>query len=246
MINLADITIPIAFIAGIVSFLSPCILPLVPAYMSYLAGASVVDANKKDRPSRGKIFLNSVFFVLGFVIVFSILGILLASVLSSIALDARVYLTWIGGAIIIFFGLYLTGLLKIPFLNKARQFKPKKFRSSYLTSFTFGVAFAAGWTPCIGAILGGILTLAIVNPASALNLMLAYAAGLGVPFLIAGAFISQFSSFISRFSRFMTYFTKIMGVVLVILGILVITGYISQASLFLPPELAALEAFLVE
>ena len=243
---MADITIPIAFVAGIVSFLSPCILPLVPAYMSYLAGASVADTNAKNRPSRGKVFMNSVFFVIGFVIVFSILGILLASVLSSVAIDARVYLQWIGGAIIIFFGLYLTGLLKIPFLNKTRTFRPRKFKSSYLTSFTFGVAFAAGWTPCIGAILGGILTLAIVNPASALNLMLAYAAGLGVPFLIAGAFISQFSTFIAKYARFMAYFSKAMGVVLIVLGILVITGYLAQVSLILPPGLVELETMLLE
>ena len=198
-----NITIPIAFIAGIISFLSPCILPLVPAFMSYLVG----NANKI---SRTKIFINSIFFVLGFVIIFSLIGVLLASVLSSIALDARIYLSYIGGAVIIFFGVYLTGILKIPFLNQTKRFRPKRFKSNYLTSFVFGVAFAAGWTPCIGAILGGILTIAIVNPTSALNLMLSYSAGLGIPFLIAGLFISQFSKFIQKFTKFMKYFTVLM------------------------------------
>jgi cytochrome c-type biogenesis protein len=235
---MADITIPIAFLTGVISFLSPCILPLTPAFISYLAGSSVVDASgNKVKPSRLKIFLNASFFVTGFVVVFSLLGVLLNSVLSNVAYDARIWLSYVGGTIIIFFGLYLIGVFKIPFLNVQHKLQPKRFKSNYLTSFVFGVAFAAGWTPCIGAVLGGILTLAIVQPAAAFNLMLAYSFGLGIPFLIAGAFISQFSAFITRFSGFMKYFTIAMGVILVALGILVITGYIGAISLFLPTEM---------
>ncbi len=235
---MADITIPIAFVAGILSFLSPCILPLTPAYISYLAGSSTADlAAKKVHPSRLKIFLNALFFVIGFAVVFSLIGVLLNTVLNSVAFDARIWLSRIGGAVIIFFGLYLMGILKLPFLNIQHRFQPKRFKSNYLTSFVFGIAFAAGWTPCIGAILGGILTLAIVQPAAAFNLMLAYSFGLGIPFLIAGAFISQFAAFITRFSRFMKYFTFVMGVLLVILGVLVFTNYIGAISLFLPSGL---------
>lgn len=234
----ADLTISIAFAAGIVSFLSPCILPLVPAFISYLAG-SVGGAKK---PSRMKIFMNSVFFVIGFSLVFSILGVVLNSILGSVAFDARIWLSRIGGVVIIFFGLYLTGALKfltdrIPFLTSAHRIQPRRFKSQYLNSFIFGVAFAAGWTPCVGAILGGILTLAITQPAAAFNLMLAYSFGIGIPFLVAGAFISQTSSFISRFAGFMKWFTLAMGIVLILLGVLVATGYIGAISVFLPIEM---------
>lgn len=232
---MADVTIPIAFVAGILSFLSPCILPLTPAYISYLAGSS-----SGEKPSRGKIFMNALFFVIGFSIVFSILGVVLNSVLGSIAFDARKTLSIVGGVVIAAFGIYLllqAGGVKIPFLGEQHRLQPKRFKSNYLSSFVFGVAFAAGWTPCVGAILGGILTLAITQPAAAFNLMLAYSFGLGVPFLIAGAFISQFSAFIARFSVFMRYFTITMGFVLIALGALVATGYIGAVALFLPTDM---------
>lgn len=237
---MADITIPIAFLAGIVSFLSPCILPLVPAYLSFLAGTSVSDA-KNGGQSRTKIVMSAVFFVLGFSLVFSIIGVLLNSLLGALAFDARMWLSWIGGFVILMFGLYLTGILKkvleklnINFLSQTHRLQPKRYGSSYLTSFVFGVAFAAGWTPCVGAILGGILTLAITQPAAAFNLMLAYSAGIGIPFIVAAVFLSQMTGFISRFSGFMGWFTVAMGFVLIALGLLVMTGYIGAISLFLP------------
>lgn len=174
---------------------------------------------------------------MGFAIVFSLVGVLLNSVLGSLAFDTRKGLSIVGGAVIVAFGVYLTLQalgVRIPFLSREHKFQPRRFKSNYLSSFVFGVAFAAGWTPCIGAILGGILTLAIVQPAAAFNLLLAYSFGLGIPFLIAGAFISQFSAFIARFSGFMKYFTIVMGIVLIALGILVATGYIGAISFFLP------------
>lgn len=243
---MVDITIPIAFVAGVLSFLSPCILPLVPAYLSYLAGTSVTPGEQK--PSKSKIFVNALLFVLGFSLVFSLLGVLLATVLSNVALDVRTYLTIGGGAVIITFGglLIVSQLgMKIPFLSSEHRIKPGRFKSNYLSSFVFGVAFAAGWTPCIGAVLGGILTLAIVQPASAFNLMIAFSLGIGVPFLVAGAFISQFSRFIARFARFMKAFTIAMGAVLIVVGILVAIGFIGSLSSFLPAELAAFESMVL-
>lgn len=238
---MADITIPIAFVAGILSFLSPCILPLTPAYISYLAGTSAVSEDGKPvKPSRGKIFLNALFFVIGFAIVFSLVGVLLNSVLGSLAFDTRMYLSIGGGIVIGLFGIYLILQalgIRIPLLSSEHRLRPRRFGSNYLSSFVFGVAFAAGWTPCIGAILGGILTLAISQPAAAFNLMLAYSFGLGIPFLVAGAFISQFSAFIAKFAGFMKYFTVAMGVLLIALGILVATGYIGAISLFIPAEM---------
>jgi len=182
--------------------------------------------------SRLKIFLNTVFFVLGFSVVFALLGVLLNSVFVSISYDLRIWIGRIGGIIIILFGLYLLGLIKIGFLQREHKLKPKKFSVSYVTSFVFGATFAAGWSPCVGAILGAILTLAAANPGSAFGLLLSYSFGLGVPFLIAGAFISQVSGYIRKYSKLLKYFNLIAGAMLVVLGILVFTDQLSQIANF--------------
>lgn len=183
--------------------------------------------------ARFRIFLNTIFFVLGFSFVFSLLGVLLNSVFSSISYDLRVWISYIGGAIIILFGLYLLGLLRVGFLEREHKLKAKKFSISYVTSFVFGATFAAGWSPCVGAILGAILTLAATNPASSFGLLLSYSFGLGVPFLLAGLFISSASGFIERFSPYLKYFNIVSGLLLVGLGILVFTDQLSRiANLF--------------
>lgn len=231
---MADITLLAAFLAGIISFLSPCILPLVPAFVSYLAGTSVrqVERMKNAKRLRLKIFLNSVAFVAGFAIVFSLLGVLLTSYLSNIAYDLKLNLSRIGGIIIVFFGLYLLGVVKIPFLQTEHKLTPKKLKYTYATSFVFGVAFATGWTPCVGAILGGILTLAITNPASAFSLLLAYTIGLGIPFLATGAFVMNVSVFIARIGKYLKYFNMLMGIILIILGVLVFTQWLPRIANF--------------
>ena len=133
-----------AFLGGLISFLAPCVLPIIPGFLAYLAGASTTETGSK----RKEIFINSIFFVLGFSIVFALLGVLLNTLLENIAYDAQLWLSRIGGVMIIFFGLYLVGLIKIPFLEKEYKFGVKtKFKSRYATSFLFGLAFAAGWTP---------------------------------------------------------------------------------------------------
>ena len=182
--------------------------------------------------SRLKIFLNTVFFVLGFSVVFALLGVLLNSVFVSISYDLRIWIGRIGGIIIILFGLYLLGLLKIGFLEREHKIKSKKFSISYVTSFVFGATFAAGWSPCVGAILGAILTLAAANPGSAFGLLLAYSFGLGVPFLIAGAFISQTVDYIRKYSKVLKYFNLVAGAMLIVLGVLVFTDQLSQIANF--------------
>lgn len=214
-----EISLGISFVAGLVSFLSPCILPIIPGFLAYLAGTSVEDVSK-----RKEIFLNSFFFVLGFSTVFSTLGVLLNTALEAIAYDVQLWLSRIGGVIIIFFGLYLIGLIKIPFLD--REYKPRvtvRFNSRYATSFVFGAAFAAGWTPCVGAILGGILGLAASAPGSAFSLLFSYSLGLGLPFLIVGFFTSKASDFINRYADVLQYITRVFGVVLIAIGVLVFT-----------------------
>ena len=175
------------------------------------------------------VFINSVFFVLGFTIIFSLLGVLLQSVLSNISYDVQIWLSYIGGIIIILFGIYLLGLIKIPFLEREHKLKVKRrFRYSYLTSFIFGSAFAVGWTPCVGAILGSILTLAVINPIDAFRFLLSYSIGLGIPFLIVGLFTDKASNFINKSASWLKYFNYIFGVVLILLGILVFTNQLSR------------------
>lgn len=224
-----EFSIGVALLAGLVSFLSPCILPIIPGFLAYLAGTS----SENTQPKRSEVFLNSLFFVLGFSVIFAALGALLNSLLESIAYDTQIWLSRIGGLIIIAFGLYLTKLLPIPWLDKKHGMQVKtKFKSRYLTSFVFGAAFAAGWTPCVGAALGAILGLAASQPGLAFWLLLAYAIGLGVPFLIIGLFTAQASKLISKLGKWLTVINIIFGILLIIIGIMVFTQTLSRLASF--------------
>lgn len=226
---MTDISLPFALLAGLISFLSPCVLPIIPGFLAYLAGTSVGEAEKH----RWELFKASIFFVLGFSVVFASLGVLLNTLLEAFAYDIQAWLARIGGAIIIFFGLYLTGLLKIGFLEQT--YKPqvtRKFSSRNLTSFVFGAAFAAGWTPCVGAVLGGILALAASQPGSAFVLLIAYSVGLGVPFLVTGLFASQAQALFIKFGKTVRILNVIFGILLVVIGVLVFTEQLSQVASF--------------
>lgn len=208
-----------AFLAGLVSFLAPCVLPLIPGFLAYLAGGADPAALR-----RRDIFINSVFFVLGFSLVFAALGVLLNTLLEAVAYDVQVWLARVGGAMIIIFGLYLIGLIKIPFLEREHKFNVgRRFQSRYLTSFVFGLAFAVGWTPCVGQALGIILGLAATAPGSAFALLLAYSLGLGLPFLLVGWFTAEASAWFTRYTRAFLIVSKIFGFILVGLGVLVFT-----------------------
>lgn len=177
------------------------------------------------------IFINSLFFVLGFSVIFSLIGVLLQSVLSGVAYTAQNYLSYIGGSIIILFGLYLLGLIRIGFLEREHKLKVKRrFKYSYMTSFVFGAAFAVGWTPCVGAVLGSILTLAATNPGSAFSFLLSYSLGLGMPFLLVGLFTSQSAKFIERIGPKLKYFNYAFGIILVAIGVLVFTQQLSRVA----------------
>lgn len=226
-----DVTLYIAFLAGLVSFLSPCLLPIVPGFLAYISGTSL--SGEIGAKQKWKIFLNSVFFVLGFSVVFAALGVLLNTLLESVAYDALTWLSRIGGILVIFFGLYLTGLIKIPFLEK--EFKigvKRKFHSTYITSFVFGAAFAAGWTPCVGAVLGAILGIAATHPGAAFNLLLSYSIGLGLPFLVLGAFASQATGVIAKLSKYLKPINIAFGFLLIALGILIFTQKLSTIANF--------------
>ncbi len=223
---MVNITVGIAFLAGLVSFLSPCILPLVPAFLTYLVGT-----NKNVSNYRFRIFINSLFFVFGFAIIFTLLGVALTSFLSKISFTLKLWLARFGGLIIFIFGLYLLKIIKIPFLDREHKFKVNP-KYGYFSSFLFGTAFAFGWTPCVGAVLGSILTLAIVNPVNATSLLFAYSLGLGLPFLLVGLFTSEAYNVINKSQKFLKYFNIIVGIILIIVGILVFFNILPRLASF--------------
>jgi cytochrome c-type biogenesis protein len=262
-----EINVVVSALAGAGSFFSPCILPILPAFISYLSGttlhevqnsnnnsssntittttaaatsggsaaaasASAAAAAKQSltvkRSTRLNIFLNTVYFVLGFSLVFAVLGVILNSVLVTVGIGFQSALQSIGGVVIILFGTYLILSTKLRRLNfEKKMTKLPRFKTSYITSFVFGAAFAAGWTPCVGPILGSTFTLAATAPGAAYNSLLAYSLGLGIPFLITGAFFSQATGLIRRMVKYLKYFNPIMGAVLIILGILVFTNQLA-------------------
>jgi cytochrome c-type biogenesis protein len=258
--------------AGLASFLSPCILPILPGFISYLSGTAINEAknsiqdtsttttissnenvgnieSNSDGGGRGQqrqqqqrssttitltrtrlnIFLNTVYFVLGFSLIFAILGVILNSVLSAYGAGFQHYLTSVGGIVIVGFGAYLilsTRIRSLNFEKKMTMSKIPRFKTSYITSFVFGAAFAAGWTPCVGPILGSTFALAATHPAAAYNSLLAYSIGLGIPFLITGAFFSRATGIIRRMVKHLKYFNLVMGGILVVVGILLFTNHL--------------------
>ncbi|MHB1118036.1 MAG: cytochrome c biogenesis CcdA family protein [Minisyncoccota bacterium] len=221
--SMDDIAILVAFGAGLVSFFAPCVLPLVPGFLAYLGGVAL-DKNENVQQARTATFKASVFFVLGFTAVFAVLGLVLHGALIQAGTEFQVSLARIGGAIVIFFGLYLMGLIKLPFLERSRRIAVhKKFPSRAVTSFVFGAAFAAGWTPCVGAALGAILGLAALAPAKAFFLLVAYALGLGVPFLAMGFFAGELERHLNRSFVWVTYLNILFGGILIFLGSLAFT-----------------------
>ncbi len=179
------------------------------------------------------IFISSVFFVLGFSVVFSLVGVLLQTALVHASASVQIWLGRIGGTIIIFFGLFLLGLFTPKFLEQNHVFAVKrKFKSYYLTSFVFGAAFAVGWTPCVSAALGAILALATTQAGSAFFLLFSYTLGIGIPFLLVGLFTNQAQALINRAGKALTYFQYVFGALLIIMGIFIFAGELSKIANF--------------
>ena len=227
-----DTNIISAFVAGIISFFSPCVLPLLPGFLIHISNTGLAEGKNA---SKLRVFLNAICYVFGFSVVFATLGILFNAFIPHNSYIVQTWLSIIGGTIIIFFGLFATGIIKAHWLQKSHQlFRPKKTSVSYISSFIFGAAFAVGWTPCVGAILGAVLTLAISQPSIAFGLLLSYSLGIGIPFLILGAFASQAVPLLRKLGPHLETVQKIAGVILIIFGILVATqrlpllaGYLS-------------------
>lgn len=233
---MTEVAIFVALIAGLGSFIAPCILPMIPAFLAYISGTTVTELGSKNGTvisiNRTGIILNTVFFVLGFSLVFSALGVLINSVLSSASGNIMQSLNYVGGIIIMSFGIFLLLSTKIRALNVEKKFFPKRNKSSYPLSFVFGLAFAAGWTPCVGPILGTILTLAATTPSVSFHLLLAYSLGLGIPFVLMGVFFSRATKIIRAMSKHLKYYNLILGGFIIFLGILVFTNQLAYIANF--------------
>ena len=234
---MAEITLAVAAIAGMGSFVAPCILPMIPAFLAYISGTTLSELNQSKGSNtlsinRTNIILNSVFFVLGFSVVFSTLGVIINSVLATSAGELVKGLNQVGGIIIIGFGIFLLLSMKFNKLNVEKKIIPKRSKASYPMSFAFGLAFAVGWTPCVGPILGTIITLAATTPSIAFNLLLAYSLGLGIPFVLIGVFYSRATRIIRSMSKHLRYYNVILGSFIIILGILVFTNQLAYIANF--------------
>jgi cytochrome c-type biogenesis protein len=227
----SNITIPIAFAAGFLSFISPCVLPLVPGYISLISGVSIDRLKGEDgsqASARRAVIMNSLAFNVGLSMIFISLGAAAGWLGSSFLTNP--WLRFIGGFVIIAFGLQLVGVLKIGALYKDTRFFSQQKPRGMLGSLTLGMAFAAGWTPCIGPILGGIIGLAATSGGWKSGLILSsfYAAGLSIPFLLTGLGINQFLGFYSRFRRHLHKVEVVSGIMLMAIGLVVAFGYTTR------------------
>lgn len=216
----SNVTVGLAFLAGLASFLSPCVFSLVPAYVGYLGGRAA--GGEAAGSGRWITFSHGLAFVLGFSVVFVTLGVA-ASAFGSLLYDVRTWLAKIGGVVVIVFGLHMIGVFRIPFLEyDVRVHSMPDRRLGYLSSALMGVFFSAGWSPCVGPVLGAILTLALNggNLATGTTLLTAYSAGLGIPFLVAALGIGWVTTILKKYSKTMRYVEIAMGVVLVVVGIM--------------------------
>src|SRR3954447_6731437 len=223
-----------AFVAGLVSFLSPCVLPLVPGYVSLISGVGVEELKEQNTALLGKVMLNSLAFVLGFSIVFVTLGAL-ATEVGQLAFTYKSVLAQIAGVIIILFGLHLTGILKIKALYSDKRLHNIKGSSTAWGAFVVGFAFAFGWTPCVGPILSAILYLAAEqnSVSKGIFLLTIYSLGLAVPFLLTSLGIERFLAFYNRFRRHLHAVEVASGVLLIVIGALFLTRHFTVLSGYL-------------
>ena len=220
----------LAFGAGFISFLSPCVLPLIPGYISYISGESLGDIVEKQK----KIILKTVLFSLGFSLVFISFGAT-ASLIGNILLENSNTLRIIAGIIIIIFSLQLIGILKLNFLNQEKRFQTKNYSNNLFFPVLVGAAFGFGWTPCIGPVLGSILTLAAVESSIGKGILLLsfYSLGLAIPFILSGYGISKFLAFSKNFRKNIKIVSVTGGVILLITGILILTNKLQTLGYFI-------------
>lgn len=221
----------LSFVAGIVSFLSPCVLPLIPGYLSFICGTDLENLQKK---SKYFILEKSLLFVLGFSIIFILLGAS-STFFGSFLLNKSNIFSNVISIIIIIFGLYLLGIVKFNFLNNEFKFYISKYSNSFFFPLIVGMGFAFGWTPCIGPILGSILALASLENTliQGIFLLITYSIGLGIPFVLAGYYMGNFLVFSKKARKFISKIQKISGLILIVTGILILTSKLQSIGFYL-------------
>lgn len=222
-----------AFIAGLLSFLSPCVLPLIPSYITYITGLSFADL-QAEHPShviRQKVIFHSLCFICGFTVVFVLLGASATYIGSFLSHNATI-IRKTGGVLLVILGIHVTGIMPLRFLLGEKRVSIKHKPSGYVGSFLVGIAFAAGWTPCIGPILAAILAVAATEESvyQGIVLLLLYSLGLGVPFLLSALAMHQFLSAFNRFKKYIRLFEIITGIFLMMIGVLIYTNWLSRLS----------------
>jgi cytochrome c-type biogenesis protein len=235
IMSLTSLGLLSAFGAGVLSFLSPCVFPLVPGYLSYLAGTSLEEV-QGQLGARWRVSLHALCFVLGFALLFTLLGI--AAALAGLALRPyQQVLARIAGLLLILFGIALTGLVPIPWLSRDHRVEVKPGRSAWWRSGLIGMAFGAGWSACTGPLLGSILVLTAANAQllQGVSFLMAYALGLGAPFLLVGILVDRASTLMRRICRYTGPLSFIGGVILILMGMLILTGRLDQLANLLFP-----------
>ena len=224
-------TLSVAFLAGLISFLSPCVLPLIPGYISYISGTSL---KKLLEEKNNSIFIKTIFFTLGFSFIFIALGSTVSFVGKFFLNNSNIFRI-ISGMIIIFFSLHLIGIINLKFMNKDTRFFTHEYSNNLGFPFLVGVAFAFGWTPCIGPILGSILTLAALEESFNKSILLLsfYSLGLAIPFIISGILLNKFFLFSKNFRKHAQVVTKVGGVILLITGIAILTNQLQFLGFFM-------------
>lgn len=230
--SLDNISFILAFSAGLLSFLSPCVLPLIPAYVSYLTGSAVAEINTNK--AKLNLIYKSIGFIIGFTIIFIIMGASISSLGKLFASNQGVFRK-VGGILIIIFGLHTTGLFKIKMLYSEKRLLPFGEDKKNLSSVFIGMAFATGWTPCIGPILSSILIYAgsMDTIGKGIILLLVYSLGLAIPFMLTALAIGNFSKYFRKFSKYLPVVSAISGILMIIMGILVFTNKLAILSRYL-------------
>jgi cytochrome c-type biogenesis protein len=224
--SIEAISFPAAFIAGLLSFLSPCVLPLIPAYFTFITGLSLEELTEnRNAEIRKKVFLSTISFVFGFSTVFILMGAS-ASYLGGLMYKYRDLIRVVGGILIILLGVHLTGVIRIRGLEFEKRINLEKRPLHFLGTFIIGMAFGAGWTPCIGPLLGSILLIAGSQETVRQGIVLLgiYSAGLAIPFIIISVFINLLLQFIKRASRALQYFNAAAGILLIVVGLILVTN----------------------
>ncbi len=226
----ASIGLALAFSAGLLSFLSPCVLPLIPSYLTFVTGVGFEDLTRARRSA----LLHAILFVCGFTIIFIALGAS-ATLLGRVLLHYRVWITRLGGALVLVFGLYLLGVIRVAAFDRERRVHLANKPVGYLGTVLVGFAFGAGWTPCLGPILGAILTYtaATADLSRGLPLLLAYSMGLALPFLLAAVAVERFLETVKRIRPYLARVSQLSGALLIIVGVLMMFDYFTILATYL-------------